>query len=235
MPSSSEPLAVLTAYATEGGLDGPFEPATCYNAMCAFRQYDYPGEALGLWRDYEALLDAAADDGVRELRLQLSWARIEPRPGEVNEAALDRYRAVVAHATRRDIAVEVSACDGAWPAWLGFEPWLWAWTTPVTLAHLERVATALPDAVGWTFHSPTEQERGFTHAQGPPWRRRARADAADSARRLAAIVDDATAKGWLRPRWNDRPTTPLVEGVGPLARGPARFERRDGYWVSLRR
>ena len=112
-------VASVCAYAVEGGLDGRYQPATVFNAPIALARVTGPGDALFLWRDYEVLLEAAAEHGVRQLRLELSWARLEPHRAQLDDAAFTRYRHVLEAARSLGMKTEIAACDGAWPAWLG--------------------------------------------------------------------------------------------------------------------
>lgn len=210
-------LATLNAYATEGGLDVPFRPATCFNPAISLGRIAGPGEALGLWHRYESLIDAAAHHAVTHLRLDLSWARIAPRPDVIDEAALARYRNVVSYATSLGIVVSASASDGAWPSWLGHEPWIWPWTIAPTLDHLERVSTALPEVEHVSLF-PIEWDitTGFLDGSMPPWRHNARRDAARSREQLAHITTTGLERGTLRIG-ADAPRRALVAGTGPLA------------------
>jgi hypothetical protein len=225
-------VATINAYATEGGLDGPGEPTTCYNAPIALGMLDAPGEASRLWTRYESLLDAANDLGIRRVEVAISWARIEPREGHVDPSAIDRYRDLINHGRANGLAVGLNACDGAWPAWLGNEPWIWPWTTPVTLRHLERVAATFDTAASLDFFPDRAALRqGFIDASGPPWRQRARADAQLTDETVASIRTVAIEQGWLRPPVEGASTRALVSGAGPLTqRHPLLADRGDG-WV----
>ncbi len=225
-------VASLCAYAVEGGLDGRYQPATIFNPLIALGRLTPPSEALSLWDTYEEVLTAAAAVGVRNIRLEVSWARLEPHRGQINEAAFARYRSVIDAARARGLTIEIAACDGAWPSWLGMEPLLWPWTHPVATAHLARVAGECDQADGVIFLArPDQLAQGYTDSSGPPWRRRAHEDALEVTASYQRIVLEATAAGWLRPLFSsDQPERALLGGVGPLARSNALLHRVSGEW-----
>jgi beta-glucosidase/6-phospho-beta-glucosidase/beta-galactosidase len=184
-------LVTLEGYAVEGGFDRAYEPATCYSPTIALGRHRGPGDADGLWSDYEAVLDLVAQMGLAGVALTLEWARIEPRRHRVDEAALDRYARAVAHARSLGLAVTVVLVDAAWPAWLGLEAWLLPWVVPDVLEHAKRVAHHLgPDLTGIVPFANPERlvAGGYLHASGPPWRRGAREDAASADAQISAIV-----------------------------------------------
>jgi hypothetical protein len=240
----------LSAYACEGGLDGRYQPATCYSPAIALGRRRGPGDAEGLWHDYEVVLDLASDLGLAGVCLEVSWARLEPRRGQRDAAALTRYGEVIAHARRRGLFVGVAAIDAAWPAWLGQEAWLMPWVIPVAADHLRWLtSTLMPDS--WSvFAMREEMTRGFLDADaGPPWRRGAREDAQSAARNLAAIVDlvaddvafatsvtlglddvdQASLEGLVGV--NEVHVRSLVRGAGPLSSSRGVIARRGAQWV----
>ena len=186
----------LEGYAVEGGFDRPYEPATCFRPTIALGRHDGPGDAADLWRDYEQVLDLVPDLAFDGVRLTLEWARIEPRRGEVDQSALERYADVVRHARSIDLDVTVAFVDAAWPAWLGLEAWLLPWVHDVTVAHVRRTVAFLGDAVSGVvvFTQPRELvAHGFVSATAPPWRRGATRDASFARAQLASI--EATLRG----------------------------------------
>ncbi len=224
--------ATVNAYATEGGLDGRDQPATCYNASIALGDEVAPGDALGLWERYESLVDAAAGFGIRALRFDLSWARLEASEGVPDHSAWERYRQLITYAKSQGLTVGVHACDGAWPAWLGMEPWLWPWTTSITLRHLARVAEYLSAADSLDFFPDrTRLRQGFIDASGPPWRRGARSDAQFSEETLLSIRATALERALLRPVVGELRTRPLLDGVGPLRQSAALLAPAGDAWV----
>ena len=97
----------LEGYAVEGGFDGPYQPATCYVPTIALGRHVGPGDADDLWHDYERVLDLVPALGFDGVRLNVEWARVEPRRGEVDDAALERYAEVARYATSLGLGVTV--------------------------------------------------------------------------------------------------------------------------------
>ncbi len=221
-------LATLDGYAVEGGLDGPGEPATCFSPTLALGRHG-PGGATHLWQRYEEVIDLVAPLGLDGLRLSLEWARIEPRRGQVDEAALGRYRDLVTRARSRGLAVRVVLVQSTWPAWAGQEAWLLPWVGPAFLEHAARVIDALEgtQARVAAFADPAGLvSRGFLEGSAPPWRRDAVEDASEAREqvaRLARAVDSAAGQ-WAAPPW-------LEIGVGDPGLEAA---RRGGAEVHLR-
>ncbi|MDE3064797.1 MAG: hypothetical protein KGJ36_03910 [Acidobacteriota bacterium] len=183
-------LATLEGYAVEGGYDQAGGVATCFAPTIALGRHVGPGDADGLWRDYEAVLDAAATLRLDGVRLGVEWARVEPRRGEVDEGALGRYRDAARHAHALGLGVTVCLVDGSWPAWLGLEAWLLPWVEPYAIEHARRVVGALRGDVDGVlaFADPGGiVSAGFREGTAPPWRRGAAADAASAAAQVARI------------------------------------------------
>jgi beta-glucosidase/6-phospho-beta-glucosidase/beta-galactosidase len=174
-------LVTLEGYAVEGGFDRIGEPMTCYSPTIALGRHAGPGNADGLWRDYETVLDFVPALGVDGVRLTLEWARIEPRRGVVDEAVLARYAEVIRYARSLDLDVTIAIIDAVWPSWLGQEAWLLPWTVPYVLNHARRVVEAFGDhATGFLAFTQAKElvTRGFLTGKAPPWRESALNDAA---------------------------------------------------------
>lgn len=245
-------LASLSAYACEGGLDGRYQPATCYSPVIALERRRGPGDAEGLWRDYEVVLDLASELRLTGVCLEVSWARLEPRRGQRDETALSRYGDVIAHARRRGLFVGVAAIDAAWPAWLGQEAWLMPWVVPVAVDYVSWLARGLT-ADSWSIFAAREElTRGFLDADaGPPWRRGAREDARSASDNLDAIAELVASSNAVpfvssvNVALDDLTHTiiPVVEGVdevhvrslvrgaGPLSSTRGVLARRGTEWV----
>jgi len=224
-------VGTINAYATEGGLDGLFEPATCFNPMVALGHLPAPGPALSLWTNYEALLLTASKAGLTAVRFDLSWARLEPQEGHFDDSAFARYADVVSFAQELGLDVHVSACDNAWPSWLGLEPWLWPWTFSPTIAYLEQLRRALPAVSSVNFFAdPRAIRRGFLSGDAPPWRKKAHDDLATVERTLTEIHQHATSLGLLTSPPSSFAPVPLVEGVGPLRQTTGLFTPSDDGW-----
>jgi hypothetical protein len=179
----------LEGYAVEGGLDGPYQPSTCFRPTVALGRHAGPGDADGLWLDYERVLDLVPDLGFDGVRLSVEWARVEPYRGEVDDAALERYAEVARHAQSRGLGVTVVVVDRAWPAWLGLEAWLLPWVAPLVVEHARRVVQSIETANGVVvFAKPDLFVDGYIHSTAPPWRRGAQVDADFARKQIDSIT-----------------------------------------------
>jgi beta-glucosidase/6-phospho-beta-glucosidase/beta-galactosidase len=179
----------LEGYAVEGGLDGPYQPATCFLPTIALGRHVAPGDADDLWHDYEQVLDLVPTLGFDGVRLSVEWARVEPRRGLIDDAALARYVEVARYASSLGLGVTVVIVDAAWPAWLGLEAWLLPWVAPLVVAHTKRVVGSIDAANGVVvFAEPDRLVDGFVHSSAPPWRRSAHTDAAFARQQIASIT-----------------------------------------------
>jgi beta-glucosidase/6-phospho-beta-glucosidase/beta-galactosidase len=251
-------LATLEGYAVEGGFDRPGEPVTCYRATLALGRHDGPGEADGLWSDYEQVIDLAASLGLEGVRLAVEWARVEPRRGDVDVAALDRYKQVAQHARSSGLRVTAAIVDAAWPSWLGMEAWLLPWVAPLTVRQAQRVVAHFGedvDRVKVFADANALVANGYLNESAPPWRRGASEDAASVRVQIDQILrqlhDDSlvgpkmvgathTISLDLSPEEIERQrraanceevyVRALVKGVGPSAAPAGLLERSDGTW-----
>ena len=100
---------------------------------------DRSGEACGWWRDPEPDFDRAAALGQNAHRLSIEWSRIEPREGVFDDAALDRYRAMLLSLRRRGITPMITLHHFTNPRWLEAQGgWLHP-ATPQRFARFPRV------------------------------------------------------------------------------------------------
>jgi beta-glucosidase/6-phospho-beta-glucosidase/beta-galactosidase len=185
-------FVTLEGYAVEGGFDGPGGPATCYAPTIALKRQSGPGAADDLWRQYETVLDLVPEMGFDGVRLSLEWARIEPRAGEIDETALERYRDVAGHARSLGLGVTIALVDAVWPAWLGQEAWLLPWVVPYATSHARRVVEFLGDEITGVLVFTQPQElvtTGFLKASAPPWRRSALTSATFAHAQIEHITD----------------------------------------------
>lgn len=248
-------FATLDGYAVEGGYDGLVGPTTCYAPSITLGRVAGP-DPLGIFSEYEAVLDAAAALGLAGVRINVEWTRVEPRRGLVDEAALARYGAVVEHARSLGLEVTVVLFDAVWPLWTGLEAWLLPWVEPMAIAHGRRVARSLEAASGVIVATRAADlvSAGFLEGTTPPFRRHAEHDAASARAQLARIVatlaeDDAIAprlsQSWRELRLERGPAgaasavasgaaelhlRSLVAGSGPSAAPTGLVARRDGRW-----
>ncbi len=169
----------VDGYAVEGGFDVEGAPATSFLAAQSLGRVRASVRSPGTFEHLDDLVAAASALGCREVRLTLEWARLERRPGERDEGALDRYLAALGAAKAASMRTVVVLCDAAWPSWLGQEPWLSAWAPQRFAAHAAWVgqrAGELVDAVV-TFRAPNvAAQAGWRTATRPPFRTGAAAD-----------------------------------------------------------
>ncbi|MGH2516779.1 MAG: glycoside hydrolase family 1 protein [Ktedonobacterales bacterium] len=78
---------------------------------------DSCGRAADWWEHAERDFDFAQSLGLNALRLSLEWSRIEPRPGEWDAQALDRYRRMLQGLRDRDIEPLVTLHHFTHPIW----------------------------------------------------------------------------------------------------------------------
>jgi hypothetical protein len=244
-------LASLSAYACEGGFDGRYQPATCFTPTISLGRHPGPGDAEGLWEDYEVVLDLAAQAGLAGVCLEVSWARLEPRRGQRDEVALARYARAITYAKERGLHVGVAAIDAAWPAWLGLEAWLMPWVVPVALEYVGWVASSLPADTVSVFAARDQLTRGFLDdSAGPPWRRGANEDAVSAAMNLDEIetrsressaatfvtgasieLDDVADAATYDV--DEVHVRSLVRGAGPLRSARGLLARRGADWLLI--
>lgn len=73
--------------------------------------------ACGWWQNTEADLDRMAEMGQNTHRLSLEWSRIEPREGQWEEAAIERYRELLTGLRERGIEPLVTLHHFSNPQW----------------------------------------------------------------------------------------------------------------------
>lgn len=130
------------------------------------------GEAVGSWERYESDADLAASIGSNAFRFSVSWSRVEPRPGEWNDDALDRYARFVEHLVARGIEPVVTLFHYTHPSWFHD---LTPWTSPASVERFRRFAAVVARRLGdrvrmyTIFNEPLVFVlAGFLDAQIPP-------------------------------------------------------------------
>ncbi len=142
-----EPFFGVSAagYRLEGGFNGPGEPANQWGP--SERAGKVPLAAAprggGTWADPERLCDLVSSAGAEVLALSVEWARIEPEPGRVDEATLERYASIFASVAARGITPVGVLHDVANPVWLGEEFWLTPGSPDRFAEHAGHVVTRL--------------------------------------------------------------------------------------------
>jgi len=72
-------------------------------------------------RHFDEMLEGFAVDGVTAVRLGFDWARLQPRPGELDGEWVEWYLDVIAAAARHGIGVWASLLERAVPHWFADE------------------------------------------------------------------------------------------------------------------
>lgn len=118
-----------------------------------------------------------AEHGIAHHRLTVEWARLEPSPGQWDDAEVAHLHRVLAAAA--DAGVDVWACllHGTAPGWFTDDQrgWLDDKAVLVWARHVDRVAEAIGDQVaGWVpIHEPEVVARlGYGEGTFPPGRHR---------------------------------------------------------------
>lgn len=73
------------------------------------------GRAADFWKRYPEDVELARGLGCRAFRISVSWARVEPRPGEWNREALEHYAEVVRCIRRAGMEPVVTLMHWVWP------------------------------------------------------------------------------------------------------------------------
>jgi len=130
-PTPSVPAApgvrfgVATAgFQTEGGYNGPGEPANNWVRWEQAGLVEPSGLAVDFWTRYEEHLDLAAAMGCDAFRLSVEWARVEPAPGQIDDGALEHYATILQACRARGLEPLVTLHHFTHPAWLGEDFWL---------------------------------------------------------------------------------------------------------------
>jgi beta-glucosidase len=101
--------------------------------------------ACNWWENAEADFDRAAKLGLNAMRLSVEWSRIEPRPGEFDDAALARYAEMLRGLRARSIEPMVTLHHFTNPLWLVDEG---AWENPETVNRFAHFARRVVEALG---------------------------------------------------------------------------------------
>ena len=164
----------------EGWFNGGDRPHDNWSLWKVDGRAAAPGTAGSLWRDPADVLDRAVALGATAFGLSVEWARLEPRPGELDSGALERYAEILAECHARGLEPVVTLQHLTHPWWQGPEFWLRPGSPDVFTRHVTRVVTALaPHCRRWvTIHDPSVVAfAGWITGTYPPGRRLAVSDA----------------------------------------------------------
>jgi beta-glucosidase/6-phospho-beta-glucosidase/beta-galactosidase len=169
-----------SGYQVEGGYNGPGEPHNNWSGWEGTGRVERSGLACDFWRHPEEALDRAAAIGCNAFRLSVEWARLEPRPGAFDDAAVERYAEILALCAARGMAPMVTLHHFTHPWWLGEEFWLRPGSPDVFARHVARIVPALaPHCRHWmTVNEPNiVMLMGWIQGACPPGRHMAVSDA----------------------------------------------------------
>lgn len=124
------------------------------------------------YRRYAEDLDLTRGMGCNAFRTSIEWARVEPRKGEFDEAAIAHYRQLFQAMRARGLTPVVTFMHFSYPAWLDADG---GWESPAAsdayARFVDRVTREYGDLVDWylTFNEPTVFiAGGYLSGQCPP-------------------------------------------------------------------
>lgn len=82
-------------------------------------------KAVDHWNRYEEDLNLAKSLGLNAFRLSIEWARIEPKKGQIDQAAVQHYHEVLSAIRERGMEPIVTVMHFAYPAWLDSDKSAW--------------------------------------------------------------------------------------------------------------
>ena len=131
----------VSHYQVEGG-----DPCDWTAGEAAGRTRGAPcGDAAGSWERYEADASIAASLGSNAFRFSVSWSRVEPKPGEWNDGALDRYVSFVEHLEKIGVEPIVTLFHYTHPPWFHD---LTPWTSSASVERFHRFASIVGERFG---------------------------------------------------------------------------------------
>jgi len=130
------------------------------------------GAAVDSWARYESDADLARDAGANAFRFSVSWSRIEPRDGQFDLAALERYRRLIEHLVTIGLEPVVTLFHYTHPLWFHEKT---PWTSTASVARFARFASRVVEAFGdrVRFYIPLNEPlvfllAGYLDGQIPP-------------------------------------------------------------------
>lgn len=137
---------------------------TDWDAFVAKGKAPPKGNALYSWTHFDKDLAALKKIGVTHYRFSLEWARIEPKPGEYNEAAIERYVGMARKLAEAGIEPVACLWHFTFPSWLYDENdpakanWLHPDAARSWRAYVEKVVPRLAPHV--RFYAPQNEPNG---------------------------------------------------------------------------
>ena len=162
--------AATASYQVEGGIEN------CDWAEAArARRVPVCGRACDHYNRYEADFDIAKSLGHNAHRFSVEWARIEPLPGQFNQAAIEHYRNVLRALKERGITPFVTLWHFTLPLWFSEQGGFESADAPAIFA---RYAAFVVDALGEdcthfaTLNEPNVYAtHGYLYGAWPPFKR----------------------------------------------------------------
>jgi beta-glucosidase/6-phospho-beta-glucosidase/beta-galactosidase/ABC-type amino acid transport substrate-binding protein len=175
------------------------------------------GRATDFWNRYPEDVALAQSLGCKMFRFSIAWSRVEPRPGEFNEAAFDHYRQVIETIRAAGMEPMVTLHHFTWPLHVESRGGLIADDFPNIFA---RYATEVAHRFGnqvryWiTFNEPSQLIYGYVK----PWWERAYF-MPPGMPRGATTTEQLSAVGKLMPNLFKAHTSAraVIKGVNPDA------------------
>ncbi len=103
------------------------------------------GRAADSWSRYEEDAGLAGALGANAFRFSVSWSRVEPRRGEFDDEALERYRRLVDHLAATGMEPVVTLFHYTHPRWFHSGT---PWTSPASVEVFSRFAERTARALG---------------------------------------------------------------------------------------
>ena len=126
------------------------------------------GQATDFWNRYPDDVALARDLGCRAFRFSIAWSRVEPIPGQYDDAAFDHYRQLIATIRANGMEPFVTLLHFVWPAHVQERGGLTADDFPVTFErYVEEVVRRLGDAVRYWI--PINEPNGLVYGYIKPW------------------------------------------------------------------
>jgi beta-glucosidase len=133
------------------------------------------GDACDSWERWREDLQLLQQLGLNAYRMSVEWARIEPRPGYIDQAALEHYRQIVEAARSAGLEPIVTLHHFTNPVWISDAG---GWSNPDVVGrfaeYTHHVADAFGELVRWwvTINEPTVFGLfGYVSGAWPPHRK----------------------------------------------------------------
>jgi beta-glucosidase/6-phospho-beta-glucosidase/beta-galactosidase len=123
-PSDFQFGVATAGFQIEGGYNRPGEPRNNWAMWEDAGRVSRAGDANRFWEHFEQQVDLVVAMGLSSFRLSIEWTRCEPREGEIDESAVERYREILAAVRTRGLRALVTLHHFTNPEWLGRDPWL---------------------------------------------------------------------------------------------------------------